>query len=155
MSNVKNSVKHNNMKKLLPLLSFIVMAMMACQGQGQAPEKNAAQAQTEQTAPVPTPAYTDLSVSEFKAKMSDPDVVVLDVRTPGEIAEGKIDGAMEIDFRAEGFSEKLDGLDKGKTYLVYCRSGGRSSNACKMMSEKGFGSLFNLDGGYMAWSKEN
>jgi len=60
-----------------------------------------------------------------------------------------------LDFRAEDFSEKLDGLDKDKTYFVYCRSGHRSSNACKMMADKGFGKIYNLVGGYLAWSKEN
>ncbi len=139
------------MKKAISLLSFIIMVTMSCQTQGQAPEKNGAQDKAEQTAP----AYLDLSVPEFKAKMSDSDIVLFDVRTPKETAEGKIEGAMEIDFRADGFSEKLDELDKDKTYLIYCRSGARSGNTCKMMSQKGFGNLFNLDGGYIAWSKEN
>ena len=132
------------MKQLKFLPIFLFLGLLACQSKSQSPES----ATGETAAP-----YTDIDVTAFKAKMAD-DVVVLDVRTPAEIADGKITGAMEMDFRADGFDGKLDNLDKEKTYLVYCRSGGRSSNACKMMSEKGFKNLYNLKGGYTAWSKE-
>ena len=94
----------------------------------------------------------DLSVAEFKAKMAAPNVVVLDVRTPAETAEGKIDGAVELDFNSGDFAAQLEQLDKSQTYLVYCQSGGRSSSACEMMKEKGFRELYNLVGGYTAWS---
>ena len=97
-------------------------------------------------------AFQNLSVADFKAKMASPDIVVLDVRTPAEIADGKIAGAMELDFRSSDFASELDKLDKEKTYLVYCRSGGRSSKSCKMMAEKGFHKIYNLDGGFRAWS---
>ncbi len=138
------------MKKSLPLLLFITAVLAACQTQTQPPENNRVAAETTQT----TPAYQDLSVTEFSEKMALPDVVVLDVRTPAEIAGGKIEGAMELDFHSPGFAEKLDELDKEKTYLVYCRSGGRSGNTCTIMSEKGFKKLYNLDGGFTAWSSE-
>jgi rhodanese-related sulfurtransferase len=99
--------------------------------------------------------YTDIDVEQFKAKMTAADIVVLDVRTPEETAEGMIDGAIEIDFQNANFQEQIDQLDKDKTYLVYCRSGGRSADACEMMQEKGFESLYNLEGGYLRWSAEN
>lgn len=99
--------------------------------------------------------YEDINVEQFKEKMTAQDVVILDVRTPGETAAGMIDGAMEIDFRSDNFKTQITALDKDKTYLVYCKSGGRSSSACDMMQEMGFEKLYNLDGGYTRWSAEN
>ncbi|MBI5915148.1 MAG: rhodanese-like domain-containing protein [Bacteroidetes bacterium] len=97
--------------------------------------------------------YQDLNVAEFKAKMAEPGIVVLDVRTPEETAEGKIERAVEIDFESQNFEAEIDKLDKNKTYLVYCRSGGRSSQACKLMAGKGLKNIYNLTGGYLAWTK--
>ena len=51
---------------------------------------------------------------------------IIDVRTPEEIAGGMIDDAIHIDFVSVDFEEKLNALDKGSNYVVYCRSGGRS-----------------------------
>jgi len=95
--------------------------------------------------------YIDLTGEEFKAKMTEQDVVVLDVRTPAEIAKGKIRGAVEIDYKAADFQEKIAALDKEKTYLIYCASGGRSSRTCKSMHGQDFPNLYNLSGGYKAW----
>lgn len=97
-------------------------------------------------------AYTDLDVAAFKAKMANEHVVVLDVRSPQETALGKIEGAIEIDYNAGNFAEQSAQLDKEKTYLIYCRSGVRSVHACNIMKEQGFSDLYNLLGGYIAWS---
>jgi rhodanese-related sulfurtransferase len=97
--------------------------------------------------------YVNLDAKAFAQKiMSESDVVVLDVRTPSELAQGAIKGAINIDITASDFKDKLAGLEKEKSYLVYCRSGARSVKACNIMSENGFGKLFNLQGGYQAWS---
>jgi rhodanese-related sulfurtransferase len=79
-----------------------------------------------------------------------PDAVLLDVRTAGEIAAGKIEGALSLDFFDPTFDQKLGKLDKAKTYFVYCRSGQRSANACRSMHEMGFAKLYNLAGGILA-----
>jgi rhodanese-related sulfurtransferase len=99
-----------------------------------------------------TAGYTDLDVAAFKAKMADPGIVLLDVRTPEETAQGKIEGTITLDFKNPNFAAEVEKLDKSKTYLVYCRSGNRSGKACKLMAEKGFTNLFNLAGGYLAWT---
>ena len=94
-----------------------------------------------------------INQQDFKAMQSKPDVVVLDVRTPGEVSEGIINGAtMFLDYNSSDFDQQLDGLDKSKTYLVYCRSGNRSGKACHTMLDKGFKQVYNLDGGISAWS---
>ncbi|NUO00955.1 MAG: rhodanese-like domain-containing protein [Saprospiraceae bacterium] len=95
--------------------------------------------------------YQDLTVAEFKNKMADPNVVILDVRTPQETSRGKIQGAVELDYNSPDFAAKLQQLDKSKTYLVYCAVGGRSAGACNIMSAKGFKQLYNLKSGYSGW----
>ena len=80
-----------------------------------------------------------------------PDQVVLDVRTPEEVAKGKIPGASHLDFYSENFSELLYALDKSKTYYLYCGSGGRSANTSKSMTKMGFEQVFDLEGGITQW----
>ena len=97
-------------------------------------------------------AYENLYVDDFKEQFEGNDnAVVLDVRTPEEVAEGAIEGATKINFFDSNFAEQVDKLDKSKAYFIYCRSGRRSANACNIMAEKGFEKLYNLEGGYMAW----
>tara|TARA_B100000497_G_scaffold13098_1_gene15009 strand:- start:465 stop:848 length:384 start_codon:yes stop_codon:yes gene_type:complete len=81
-------------------------------------------------------------------------MVLLDVRTFEEIADGKISGAVEIDFYEDNFEANIDKLDKGKHYIVYCRSGVRSTKSVALMKEKGFSKCTNLEGGYNAWSSQ-
>lgn len=88
-----------------------------------------------------------------KFKVDHPELIIVDVRTPKEIAGGKIDAnAIEIDFKADSFESNINQLDKTKTYLMYCRSGGRSSKSANMMIAAGFKDVYNLVGGYSEWS---
>jgi rhodanese-related sulfurtransferase len=94
----------------------------------------------------------DLSVSEFSNKVTEAGIITLDVRTPGEFNEGHIDGALLIDFQSGNFENEIASLDKSKTYAVYCRSGNRSGEAVKVMSDAGFTNLYNLNGGVIDWA---
>ena len=94
----------------------------------------------------------DLSVSEFSSKVAEAGIITLDVRTPGEFNEGHIEGAKLIDFQSGNFESEIATLDKTKTYAVYCRSGSRSGQAVKIMSDAGFTKLYNLDGGVIDWA---
>jgi len=95
-----------------------------------------------------------IGAAEFKKLQTEPNTVVLDVRTPEEVAGGIIQGAsLFLDYHSAEFAQQLDGLDKEKTYLVYCRSGNRSGKAGAMMQEKGFKKLYNLEGGISAWQE--
>jgi len=89
----------------------------------------------------------------MEQRNGDQDFVILDVRTPGEFSEGHIENAVNLDFHADAFADELESLDKKKTYLIYCRTGGRSGNALKMMKEKGFKDVYNMEGGITDWSK--
>jgi rhodanese-related sulfurtransferase len=96
----------------------------------------------------------NISVEKAKAYMKDAsDYVILDVRTPEEYNLGNIKNSINIDYNASDFTEKLSALDKNKTYMVYCRSGARSSKAIEIMKTNGFHYLMHIDGGYLAWQK--
>lgn len=64
--------------------------------------------------------------------------VVIDVRSPAEVAEGAIVGATVLDFNAGEFEAKIGDYDRSAAYLVYCRSGNRSGQAVAIMKELGF-----------------
>jgi rhodanese-related sulfurtransferase len=95
---------------------------------------------------------TDLNVSDFSSKVTEAGIITLDVRTPGEFNEGHIEGAQLIDFQSGNFENEIATLDKSKTYAVYCRSGSRSGQAVKIMSDAGFTNLYNLNGGVIDWA---
>ena len=94
----------------------------------------------------------DLSVTEFSGKVAEGGVITLDVRTPGEFAEGHIEGAQLIDFQSGNFENEISSLDKNATYAVYCRSGNRSGQAVKVMHDAGFHNVYNLNGGVIDWA---
>lgn len=84
-----------------------------------------------------------------------PDVVLLDVRTPEEFNEIRVPGSVNIDFYAVDFAAQLDSLAKDVPYVVYCRSGNRSSSAVEVMRDLGFAEVWDVDGGIIAWSESN
>ncbi len=81
----------------------------------------------------------------------DASLVVLDVRTPAEFAQGHIKGAINVDFRSDDFANNLAKLDKSQRYLLHCRSGARSSGALEIMQAQGFGSVVHMNDGFEAW----
>ena len=98
--------------------------------------------------------FKNIGADEFAVLAKDKNTVVIDVRSPGETAQGKIPGAKEINLMGAGFKQQITKLDKTKTYLVYCRSGNRSATACGMMAAEGIENLYNLSGGYSAWERK-
>ncbi|MBO6794329.1 MAG: rhodanese-like domain-containing protein [Balneolaceae bacterium] len=130
----------------------LLLLTTACESKKEAPQTEA----TPALAPV-TNTYTDLSQDAFKNMESNltEDLVILDVRTDPEVAEGMIEGAIQIDYRGENFAEEVAKLDTSKTYVVYCRTGGRSAAASKLMTEElGFKKVNNLLGGYSEYSTD-
>ena len=97
--------------------------------------------------------YENADVNGFAARIADPDVVLLDVRTAQEFNEGHIQKALNIDVKQDGFVEKAKAiLPADKTVAVYCRSGKRSANAAGMLAKEGY-KVVNLTGGIMAWKE--
>ena len=79
---------------------------------------------------------------------------IIDVRTPEEYVGGYIEKAINLDYYSETFQDKLNKLDKNKTYLIYCRGGRRSEMSLNIMEELGFGEVYNLLGGMVRWKSE-
>jgi len=132
---MKLTIKSN----IFSLLFLFVLAIFSCQS-------NAQQS--------PTKKMVDINPTEFKAAMTKDNTVILDVRTPKEVAQGVIPGAKVINFYDDNFKVELGKLDKNKTYLVYCKSGGRSGKTCKALEDAGITFYHNLKGGITAWKKE-
>ena len=99
------------------------------------------------------PVSKDLNVKEFQKQMTSRPGVLVDVRTPGEVKKGAIPNSVNLDIFDDHFETKLDQLDKSKPVYVYCAVGGRSAEAMGIMKKKGFREVYNLAGGYSAWSK--
>ena len=98
--------------------------------------------------------YQNLAPKDFVAAMAkDSNAILLDVRTPGEVAEGHLKGAQFINFQDADFDAKIAALDKNKTIYTYCAVGGRSGKACNKLTALKYKAV-NLDGGIEAWKKE-
>ena len=78
------------------------------------------------------------------------DIVLVDVRTPEEFAEGHIEGAVNINLQGPDFEGEIAELDPSATYVVYCRSGNRSATAAEIMADAGFTDVYDM-GGIVDW----
>jgi rhodanese-related sulfurtransferase len=107
----------------------------------------------------PAPAEKSATViqhatpGEAEKWIQDKKVVILDLRTPGEFKSGHLAGAKNIDFTEVDFEKDLAKLDKGKTYLIHCASGNRSTRSLATFKKLQFRSVVHLDGGITAWEK--
>ena len=90
------------------------------------------------------------------AKMleKNPDMMVLDIRTPEEFNSGHIPTSINIDYKAENFELEIKKLDRSKTYLMHCRSGRRSTAALDTFRKHRFDHIIHIDDGILGWNKE-
>lgn len=91
-----------------------------------------------------------LGVEEFAKMAAQKDVRLIDVRTPEEYAEGHLAGAENINVKDSAFAERIKDIEG--TVAVYCRGGRRSLTAAEQLAKQGC-TVYNLDGGIMAWMK--
>ena len=97
--------------------------------------------------------FENTDVQGFSKFVADSSVVILDVRTASEFAEGHIKGAILIDQGQSDFVEKAKStLPINKKIAVYCRSGRRSANAAGKLADIGY-KCVNLKGGIIGWEK--
>ena len=109
-----------------------------------------------QTAPDQQVLSVDVNVEDFAALIDTSNTgLLLDVRTDAEFIEGHLKGATQLNFYEASFEASLDAMDKNIPVFVYCRNGGRSGKTAKKMKEKGFESVYNLEGGIIAWQREH
>lgn len=85
--------------------------------------------------------------------LANPDAVVLDVRTPKEIEDGHIQGAVFADFLGGNFKENVSRLDKSAPYIIHCKGGGRSTKALSILETMGFTNITHMDGGLDGWKR--
>ena len=98
-------------------------------------------------------SYEDVDVKGFAELMTNPNVVVLDVRTADEFKDGHLIGALNIDQAQGDFIQKVkEALPTDRTIAVYCRSGRRSANAAGRLAAEGYKAV-NLKGGILAWKE--
>ncbi|MES2411609.1 MAG: thioredoxin domain-containing protein [Bacteroidota bacterium] len=79
---------------------------------------------------------------------------LLDVRTAEEYSTEHIGNAENVNWNGDDFAAKAAGYDKSKPIFVYCKVGGRSSQAADKLAELGFREIYNLDGGIMKWKAQ-
>jgi rhodanese-related sulfurtransferase len=96
-----------------------------------------------------------LIATDFKVKIDNNNLQLVDVRTPEEFNEGHIKNAGNIDFYESDFLTQMNKLDKNKPLYIYCRSGGRSGKAAIQLKEQGFTEVYDLQGGILDWGKNN
>ena len=136
------------MNNILAIIIVFISMILSCNN------KSSLQQESESSGKF---IYKVLSTNEFESKLKQEhkNYLLLDVRTPEELEEtGYIEGAINIDVEADGFIEKVNRLDKSKTIMVYCRSGGRSSTASEMMKDEGFKEIYDLEGGITEWKEQ-
>ncbi len=127
---------------LLAVTAGAALAVSACQD-----------AVAETAAPVAQAAapVIDLTVEQLIALQATGEIRLIDVRTPEEVAEGMIAGAMHIPLD-DLEPAKLDFSD-GRKPVFYCRSGRRSAQAAGRMSEHLGEPVQHLEGGILAWQE--
>ncbi len=82
---------------------------------------------------------------------SDDDIVLLDIRTEGEVAQGILPGSEHLPMHL--IPIRMSELPRDKDVLLYCRSGARSYHACTYMQQQGFTNVINLRGGIIGWAR--
>jgi len=93
--------------------------------------------------------FKNITVAELEAMLQQGDLRLMDVRTDAEVARGKIPQGEPLPLHL--IPMRLNELDKGKPTVFYCQMGGRSAQAAAFAAADGFSSVYNLQGGIVAW----
>ncbi len=102
------------------------------------------------------PLWTEVNKQQVKELLEEQsELSIIDVRTPEEYDSGHIQGAINVNYFSDAFTNRLNEMDKQNTYLVYCQGGGRSSMAAEKMVELGFEFIYHYSGGYADWNQDS
>ena len=124
----------------LQVLLFISLIALSCNSQQKAKQEEKLD------------GISVISPQDFLEKSTNQ--LIVDVRTPKEFNEGHIENAVLIDFFEDNFLDQFANYSKEEPIYIYCRSGGRSGKASKKLSKLGFKNVYDLQGGYLNWTKE-
>jgi rhodanese-related sulfurtransferase len=96
------------------------------------------------------PMFQTVDAAQLKALLEgDERPRLIDVRTTAEFARGTIAGAQHVELSA--LPANLDALDPAVAVVLVCQSGGRSSQGCALLDQRGFKRVYNLGGGIAGW----
>lgn len=139
--------------KTVFITGIAILTLFTATSCGTNPAESSASTTTGTESPAQTKAsFKNIQPADVAKIAKEESAVIIDVRTPGEISEGVIEGAtVFIDYNGGNFESEIAKLDKSKSYIVYCRSGARSARASEAMVNSGFQHIYNLEGGIMGW----
>lgn len=105
------------MKTLIrPLIPFAALALAACSSAEADPDRTVDGAEA--------------------ARLVEEGATLLDVRTPAEYAQGHVDGALNVP--VQELPGGASAIDRDHPVVVYCRSGGRSAQAARLLAGEGY-----------------
>ena len=90
----------------------------------------------------------------YEILLNDPSAQLVDVRTKDEFAVSHLKDAQNICVTDNDFKQKVAFLDRSKPVYVYCKKGGRSAQASKILKQMGFTKIFDLQGGITNWEQQ-
>ncbi len=93
-----------------------------------------------------------ISMNDVTQKMAEPNMQILDVRSPEEFEDGHLKNAINMNVNGESFQSEVEKLSKENPVIVYCKSGTRSTNASSQMEAMGFKTIYNFTGGFSEWA---
>lgn len=141
------------MKSLVPLFGSLIV-LTGCTPDSASPDEKAPSVAVEENPG--EPAVRDIALEHAKQLVDKKeDLIILDVRTPQEFADGHLAGAKNIDYLVDeaDFRTALDGLDRAAPILMHCQSGGRSAHVVEIMTEMDFENVSHLEAGFAGWKE--
>jgi len=137
------------MKSTLFSALLLFLSITACQSPS---SSEASQSATASSSTIATASVVTLTVQEFASQSAKG--TILDVRTAGEVAQGKIEGALVIDYYSPNFLDQVSQLPKDQELYLYCAVGARSEEAARLLIQQGYTKVYHLQGGIQGWSQE-
>lgn len=99
--------------------------------------------------------FKEIETKEEYITLINNGAISIDVRSTPEYSESKIPNIKTgFDWNNGEFHDNFDQLDPENSYILVCRSGNRSMQACMFLASQGFQNLYNLKGGMMGWNGE-
>ncbi len=131
---------------------FLGLALSACAGEAESTDADLRSGELGQSVPVEGGGwYLDIIPSELDEMLQAKDFFFVNVHIPNE---GEIPGT-EAHIAFDQVTERLDEFptQKDAKIVLYYRSGSMSAIAARELVNAGYTNVFNLDGGYRAWSE--
>ena len=94
--------------------------------------------------------FREQAVADYSS-LVDASTQLIDVRQPSEVAEGTLDGAVNIPL--DHLVVRVRELDPQRRTIVFCRSGARSTQAAEFLAAAGFDDVINLAGGMLVYQQ--